>query len=118
MSLNSCVFTVFHSEAVDAWASLFLGVVRACPHYLYLAVYKGVSRVTVGAVIAAVKCDASQLYTPGDDEVQLVPLAQSRVSTRYLMLILSLEESVGHTQAGRAPQFQQPLSHFISPSKY
>ena len=109
---------MFHAEGVDAWTSLFLGVVRVFPHNSYLAGHKGVIRVTVGAVIAAVKCDASQLYTPGDDEVQLVPLAQSRVSTRYLMLILSLEESVGHTQASRAPQFQQPLSHFISPSKY
>ena len=65
----------------------------------------------VCTVVGMDKEDANEFLTPGDDQLELVPVMGPWVSPGLLMDLLTLE-AVGHREALGVAQFWQPLAIF------
>ena len=61
---------------------------------LDVAAHQGVISVAIGTVVAASVLDSGEVDTPGEDQVELMPVFGSRMSLRDSMLRLRVEEGV------------------------
>jgi hypothetical protein len=98
---------------IDKRETFGFGVVYFLGCQSHFAAYEGVICVAVCTVKTSRVEGAAQVCTPGDDKIELVPVARRRVSPGDFVAIFTLEVCVGHTQTTVAAQFQQSLSIII-----
>ena len=62
--------------------------------YTNFTAHEGMVSVAISTVVASAGQDIAKISTPGNDQVELVPSARSRVLPRNFMLGFTFEEGV------------------------